>query len=137
MTGSVTQELPRIPVHGEGMVVLVDDEEVMLVTGEAMLRDFGYDVLLARNGAEAVEMYRDHHADIDLVVVDMIMPEMNGREAFAQMRAINPDARIVLSSGFSREEDLNDIKQQGLSGFIQKPFRSSELTNILSDLQQD
>jgi len=67
------------------------------------------------------------------VILDMIMPEMNGRDCFTALRAIRSDIPIALSSGFTRSEDLADLKQRGLSGFIQKPFYSSELSWVVAD----
>jgi PAS domain S-box-containing protein len=120
------------PVRGEGLVLLVDDEYVMRVTGESLLRGFGYDVLVAENGLKGVELYKKHASSIKLVIVDMIMPEMNGRECFLEIKKHNPDALIVLSSGFSRSEDVQDLKEQGLAGFIQKPFRTIEFSHIIA-----
>ena len=120
------------PVQGEGLVLLVDDEYVMRVTGSAMLKEFGYDVLTAENGKKGLEVFRKNTEKIKLVVLDMIMPHMNGRDCFAAIRDIAPEARIVLSSGFSRKEDVQDLKEQGLAGFVQKPFRSVEFSRVIA-----
>ncbi len=127
--------LPRSaePVRGKGLILLVDDEAVIRATGEALLEELGYDVILAENGRLAVDLFRDRAQDINLVILDMIMPEMNGRDCFTALRAIRSDIPIALSSGFTRSEDLADLKQRGLSGFIQKPFYSSELSWVVAD----
>ena len=121
------------PVQGQGLILLVDDEYVMRITGEALLREFGYDVLTATNGKEAVELFKEKAATISLVVLDMIMPEMNGRDCFEAIRKHRPDTLVIISSGFSRSEDLQDLKEQGLAGFVQKPFRATEFSRIIAD----
>lgn len=120
------------PVRGEGLVLLIDDEHVMRVTGESLLLEFGYDVLLAENGRQGLEVFKQHASSIKLVIVDMVMPEMNGRECFFEIKKHKPDALIVLSSGFSRREDVQDLKEQGLAGFIQKPFRGFEFSRVIA-----
>ncbi len=125
--------LPRDekPVFGEGTVLLVDDEAVMRATGKALLEEYGYTVFLAENGEKAVEIFENKKDDIDLVILDMIMPKMNGRDCFFQLKNIKPDIKIILSSGFTKSDDLTDLKENGLSGFIRKPFRGSELSKIV------
>lgn len=121
------------PIHGEGTILLVDDEPVMRATAAALLRDYGYRVLLATNGQEAIEMVDENGPTIDLVVLDMIMPEMNGRDCFFHLRKKHPGLPVVLSSGFSRMEDLEDMKNAGLAGFIQKPFRAADLSRVVAE----
>jgi len=121
-------------VKGKGLVLLVDDERVMRVTGEALLKEFGYDVLVAENGAEALEVFKNNSKEIRGVILDMIMPVMNGRDCFYAMQDINAEVPIILSSGFSRPEDIKDLKENGLAGFIQKPFRGIELNQVLAKI---
>jgi CheY-like chemotaxis protein len=92
------------------------------LAAKALLQSLGYTVMTATNGREAVDICRNHQASIDLVLLDMIMPEMSGRDAFAAMRAINPAVRVVLASGFAHDEDVAAMKQTGLLGFIKKPM---------------
>lgn len=119
-------------IHGKGLVLVVDDESVMRTVARAFLKQWGYDTLVAENGRMAVELYREHAGEIDLVILDMIMPEMNGRDCFFAMKSIRPDAKIVLSSGFSRNEDIKDLKEHGLTGFVKKPFSSAEFSKIVA-----
>jgi len=91
----------------------------------------GYEVWAFEKGDKAIEMYKTRPDEIDLVITDMIMPELNGREVFFKLKEINENCKILLSSGFTKEEEINDLKENGLSGFIRKPFRVSELSKLL------
>ncbi len=119
-------------VVGSGLILLVDDEEVIRDGGSAILKQAGYHVLTAEDGAAALNVFREHRHDIDLVILDMIMPNMNGRDCFYALRAINPALPVILSSGYSRENDLRDMQANGLSGFIQKPFQAAALTRMIA-----
>ena len=123
---------PPALLCGSGRILVIDDEHVMRATAEAILVDLGYTVVLAENGRIGLEYYRRHHSEIDLVLLDMIMPEMNGRDCFLGMKAINPKVKVILSSGFSRSEELTDMRIQGLCGFIQKPYRSITLSRVVA-----
>ncbi len=118
-------------VTGSGQIMLVDDEELIRVVGKLMLEEMGYSVLLAENGRIAVEIFKEKFAEINLVIMDMIMPEMNGREAFTKMREIHESCKVIISSGFSKSKDIEALMNEGLSGFIQKPYRNSELSQLL------
>lgn len=120
------------PILGKGHILLVDDELVMRTTGNLLLSQFGYKVLLAKNGREALDIFKKNINEIDLVILDMIMPEMNGRDCFKEIKKIDPHIRIILSSGFTRKEDLYDLEEKGLAGFIQKPYRSVDLSRIVA-----
>lgn len=121
-------------VTGVGQVLLVDDEEIMRVSGKLLLENLGYEVLLAENGAVAVEVFKEHFTEIDLVLMDMIMPEMNGREAFFKMKEIDESCKVIISSGFAKEGNIAELKSLGLCGFIQKPYRNFELSKVLSEV---
>ncbi|BCS95165.1 hypothetical protein DSLASN_07970 [Desulfoluna limicola] len=120
--------------EGSGTILVVDDEKIIRITAKAMLEQMGYTVLLAKNGEEALEVFQKSRDDIDLVVLDMVMPVKNGRETFAGMKGLAPECRVILSSGFSRENSIEDLKSMGLSGFIRKPFRQWELSRLISDV---
>jgi PAS domain S-box-containing protein len=123
---------PAEPVSGSGRVLVVDDEPVMRATAEAILEELGYEILLAEDGRAGLECFAERHAEIDLVLLDMVMPEMNGRDCFLEMRKIDPDARVVLSSGFTLDEDLDDLRKRGLRGFVRKPYRVADLSLALA-----
>ncbi|MDD3145861.1 MAG: response regulator [Candidatus Riflebacteria bacterium] len=120
-------------ITGKGRILLTDDEEIIRITAQMMLESLGYEVLLAENGAKAVEIIKQQKERIDLVILDMIMPVMNGKEAFRLIRELYPDCRVVISSGFHKSEDLEEMKKTGLAGYIRKPFRKYELSQVVSE----
>ena len=113
---------------GTGKILLIDDEEIIRITGESMLEALGYETLVAHDGRDGVEQYQKEYKNIDLVIVDMIMPVMNGRETFEKILEINPKAKVIISSGFTKDENLDELVKLGLSGFIKKPYNISELS---------
>ncbi|MBW2259514.1 MAG: PAS domain S-box protein, partial [Deltaproteobacteria bacterium] len=118
-------------IAGTGTVLLVDDEETIMEVGKELLELIGYRVLIARDGKEAVKIYRKHQDAIDVVVLDMVMPGMGGGEAYDRMKKINPDVKVLLSSGFSIDGEASDILDRGCNGFIQKPFTVRELSRAM------
>jgi len=123
-------------LKGEGSILLVDDEEIIRITAKNMLEEIGYKVFLASNGLDAVDIYGKRSKEIDLVIMDMIMPEMNGSEAFFKMKEINQEVKVIISSGFTKDESLDTLRKEGLKGFIQKPFSIYELSTLLSSIEK-
>ncbi|MDA3961882.1 MAG: PAS domain S-box protein [Planctomycetota bacterium] len=121
---------------GSGRVLVVDDEEVMRLTAKAILESLGYEVILAENGVEGLSRFKQDPDHFDLVVLDMVMPEMNGRDCFRAIRSIRPEQRVLLSSGFTREDDLAEMKREGLLGFIRKPYHGQVLGQAVHDALQ-
>jgi PAS domain S-box-containing protein len=115
-------------VTGDETVLLVDDEEVMLNVGKAMLEKLGYNVFIAENGKKAIEIYEKHQSEIQLVIIDMIMPEKSGGETYDVLRKVNPNVKALLSSGYSVNGNATEILSRGCNGFIQKPFNLVELS---------
>lgn len=113
---------------GEETVLLADDEEMMLNVGRQMLETLGYNVHVAESGKKAIEVYEKHQAAIQLVILDMIMPEMSGGETYDRLRELNPNVKTLLSSGYSVNGDATEILSRGCDGFIQKPFNLIELS---------
>ena len=120
------------PVSGSGLVLVVDDEKLLRTTARDILEELGYDVILAEDGILGLEKFRQSDKKIDLVLLDMIMPGMSGKEVFYKLKKIDPDVKVVLSSGFTRENDINEMIKEGLSGFIRKPYTMSLLSRTLS-----
>jgi two-component system cell cycle sensor histidine kinase/response regulator CckA len=114
--------------NGTETVLLVDDEEMILDVGKDMLTEIGHKVLLSKSGKEAVEVYRQHKDAIDLVIVDMIMPGMGGGEAYDRMKEVDPDLKVLLSTGYSIDGEAKEILERGCDGFIQKPFTMEDLS---------
>ncbi len=113
---------PGLLFTGEGTVLLVDDEEMMLAVGRKMLDKLGYRVLTANSGQKAIDMFSRHHRQIKLVILDMIMPGLSGSDTFDRLKEIDPSVKVLLSSGFSVEGPARQILERGCNGFIQKPF---------------
>jgi len=116
---------------GTKTVLLVDDEEVVLEVGKDLLEAIGYRVLIARDGKEAIEVYEKNRDDIDIVVLDMVMPNMGGSGAFDRIKEINPDAKVLLSSGYSIDGEATEILERGCDAFIQKPFKMKDLSQAI------
>ncbi len=121
-------------IPGKGLVLLVDDEQIIRVAGQGMLMKLGYTVLLAENGRKALEVFSRNKEEIALVIIDMIMPEMNGRECFYALRKMSPEIPVLLASGFTKDEDLQELKAAGLNGFIKKPYSISKISRIIADI---
>ena len=113
-------------------ILLVEDEEIVASIGEKMLSRLGYRVLVARNGNEALELYVQHRSEIELVILDMVMPGMAGGEIFDRLKSINPRIAVLLSSGYSLNGQTLEILRRGCRGFIQKPFNLEQLQQQIS-----
>lgn len=124
----------RVIMKGKGKILLVDDDPFLRITGETILKQLGYDVLLAEDGIGALEIYKKEFAGIDLIILDMIMPKMNGKEAFLKMKEINPECKVILATGFSSDSDFHEMDRGGLSRRISKPFKIDELSLAISEV---
>jgi CheY-like chemotaxis protein len=114
---------------------VVDDEEVIRETAAAQLRHLGYDVITAEDGEEGVELYKAHQNQIFAVILDMVMPRMNGKDCFMALRKINPQARVFIWSGFTRNEAMAPLRGKGLTGFIRKPCSQTRLAEALQSIR--
>jgi len=121
-------------IEGKGTVLLVDDEEMVLDAGGQMLKHLGYEVLLAGDGQEALELYKNNQDKIDLVLLDMVMPVMGGGKTFDRMKEINTNVKVLLSSGYSIEGEAKEILKRGCDAFIQKPFKLDQLSQEIRDI---
>ncbi|MCP3962077.1 MAG: response regulator [bacterium] len=117
-----------------GTVLVVDDEELVLEVAREILASRGFEVLSASNGKQAVAIFDEHRDQIAAVVLDMTMPEMDGEEVFQELRRMDPEARILLMSGYSRKKVSQLLFEQGLGGFLHKPFRPQDLMDKLREL---
>lgn len=109
-------------LKGTETILLVDDEDMIIEVGEEILKFLGYTVLTAKNGKEAIDIYRDKSDEIDMTILDIIMPYMDGKQAFAEIKKINPRAKVLLSSGYSMDGQSPEFLGLGYDGFIQKPY---------------
>ena len=119
---------------GSETILLVDDEEMIIEVGQAMLKHLGYRVRVARGGKEAVKTVRERGAEIDLVLLDMIMPGMDGGKTFDDIRRICPELPVMLSSGYAIDGQAKTIIDRGCNGFIQKPFNMSRLSRKMREI---
>jgi len=122
---------PTTVLKGTESVLLVDDEDMIIDVGQEILEEMGYKVFLARSGKEAIETYKKNQHDIDMVILDMIMPDMGGGEAYDRMKEVDPNVKVLLSSGYSIEGQASDILARGCNGFIQKPFSVKQLSHTI------
>ncbi len=121
-------------IEGSGTILLVDDETIVLDIGVEMLERLGYTVLKAKGGREAIEAYKQNQDKIDMVILDMSMPGMGGGETFDKITEINPNVKVLLSSGYSIDGQAKEILARGCDGFIQKPFTTNELSQSISEV---
>jgi len=127
------QSLRRLTpdLAGEETVLLVDDEPMVRDLGNEILRSYGYQVILACDGLEALEIYESRGADIDLVVLDLLMPKLGGKDTLTRLRKLNPPAKVIICSGYgSRENELQQMMASGLN-LVQKPFKPEELVSAV------
>lgn len=123
-------------LSGEGLILVVDDEPAVLEVACQILREYGFDVVKAENGRRAVEVFWERSREIDLVLLDMTMPEMGGEEALRFMRTIRPDMVAILSSGYNEDETTHRFLDAGPSAFIQKPYSPQELAAKIKEVQR-
>jgi two-component system cell cycle sensor histidine kinase/response regulator CckA len=119
---------------GMETVLLVDDEEIVIGVGRQMLERLGYSVLTAKNGLEAVDVYRDNQNAIGLIILDMIMPGLEAGDTYDRLRALNPDIKVLLSSGYGLDQKIKGFLERGCSGFIQKPFNMKILEDKIEEV---
>lgn len=133
-TDRVQHEKSQRVVMGTGNILIVDDEPVVRMTAKLMLEKLGYTVLEAENGREGIEMYERHQQTVQLVLLDMLMPVMDGTECFQRLKELDPEVKVVISSGFTRDADLHLLKEQGLCDFVRKPLNMAELSETVANV---
>lgn len=119
---------------GTETVLLVDDEQIVIDVSAPMLEKLGYKVIAANDGKSAIDLYREKSAGIDIVILDMIMPDINGGEVYDHLKEINPNIKVVLSSGYSLNGLATEILNRGCNGFIQKPFNMVDLSRKINEI---
>jgi CheY-like chemotaxis protein len=125
---------PAEPWSGKGLILVVDDEEDVRDVAREMLERLGLTVLTAKDGREGVQIFRENAEDISVVLLDLTMPQMDGVEAFEQLRQLDSEVKVVLMSGYNEQNVTNRFSGKGPEGFIQKPFRPLELVGELRKL---
>ncbi len=120
--------------RGRGVVLIADDEETIRSTAARMLRALGFETALVSNGREAVDAFRANPGAYVIVLLDLTMPHMDGEQAFTELRRLQPDVRVVLMSGFNRQEAVARFTGKGLASFLQKPFSMEALTEVMQSV---
>ena len=133
-TAEKVEPASQAVLKGVETVLLVDDEETVVSVSKDMLEALGYSVLVARSGQEAIAIFESEFHRIDLVILDVIMPDMGGAETFEEIRRIDPSANVILSSGYSLDGLATKIMESGCRAFIQKPFTINLLSQKLRDV---
>jgi CheY-like chemotaxis protein len=119
---------------GSETILLVDDEDYIIDVARLMLEGLGYTLLIANNGQSAMELFKENKSRIDLVILDMVMPDMDGEAVFKQMRAIKPDVKVLFASGYYVIEETSSLLQEGGSDFLQKPFNMNQLSTKIRNI---
>jgi len=121
-------------INPKGVILLVDDDEIVLEVGGKMLQHLGYEVLKARDGQEALTVFDKHHNRVDVIILDMRLPGMNGDTVFGELRKINAHTKVLLASGYFENHLSSVILDKNCNDFIQKPFNLQHLNHKLEKL---
>jgi two-component system cell cycle sensor histidine kinase/response regulator CckA len=119
----------RLPV-----ILIVDDEAQLRRSAARILNASGFETLLAANGREAITVFEQRGDSIDAVLLDMAMPELGGKQTYAELRRLCPGVRVILSSGYDEAEARHRVESPGLAGFLQKPYSAAELVSCLRNV---
>jgi CheY-like chemotaxis protein len=132
----VVNEEPSAPllVPGTETVLLVEDQPAVAATAQEMLEALGYRVHVAESGREALDLFEKHKQSVDLIILDMIMPGLSGSETYDSVKKIDPNVKVILSSGYSIEGQAAEILEKGCNAFIQKPFTINELSAKIQEV---
>jgi PAS domain S-box-containing protein len=122
--------------RGTETILVVDDEPMVKDLARDVLKRYGYTVLTAGGGEEAIETFQQRSGEIDAVILDMVMPTMEGREVFRRLQEIKPGVKVIVSSGYSHDRDADDLFEQGARSFVQKPFRIAELVRVVGEVME-
>jgi len=122
---------------GSETILLIDDEQMILEVTSEILGQLGYRVLTAASGREALAVYEQQQAEVDLVILDVIMPDMGGSQTYERLKALNPDVKVLLSSGYSIDGQAGELLNQGCRGFIQKPYNMHQLAAKIREILDD
>ena len=113
-------------------ILLVDDDRIIRTVSAAILKELGYTVLTAEDGQEAVDIYQERHQSIDMVLLDMMMPIMNGDICFYRLKEIEPEVRVLMVSGYTGPAPIDQLKKDGMIGYLRKPYVMKDLCNFLA-----
>ena len=118
----------------EKTILLIDDEEIVINTSEMMLKSLGYKVIKAHSGYEGLQLFEENKSKIDLIISDFEMPKMNGKEVMNKLRKIDPQIKVMLSSGTLTNADEKNVMNKGFSGFLKKPYNINTLCEKMAQI---
>ena len=118
----------------KGTILVVDDEELVLDVEVTLLQRIGYTALMARNSREACQIFKDKNEQIDLVILDMIMPDENGATTYKCLKSINPDVKVLISTGYFKDSKVEEILNDSQNALIMKPFKLREFANKIDKI---
>ncbi len=118
---------PRQSTRGEGLILVVEDEPIMNKIATHILQNSGYTVITATNGDEGIRQFQKHHEQLNMVLLDMLMPKKSGKDTYLEMKAVNPGVKVLLTSGFRRDDRVEEVVRLGVCGFIEKPYTFKQL----------
>lgn len=121
---------------GGGTILVVDDEDIIVEVDRAMLENLGYEVLTAKGGREGIRLFDEHKEKIKLLILDVVMPDVDGGQVFDYIKSLKPEVKVILSSGYHLNGQANDIFRRGCNGFIQKPFSISQLSRKIREVME-
>lgn len=124
----------RLIMESKGLILFVDDEELNRVLAQDILESIGYQSILASSGIEAINIFKNNREKIDIVILDFMMPEMDGKDTFIELKKIDENIKVILSSGYSETEDIQFMKEMGLTSIINKPYRIEDLNELLDSV---
>ncbi len=118
----------------KGTILVVDDEQLVLDIEVTLLQRIGYNTLMARNSREACQLFQDNNEQIDLVILDMIMPDENGATTYKCLKSINPDVKVLISTGYFKDSRVKEILNDSQNELIMKPFKIEEFANKIDTI---
>jgi two-component system cell cycle sensor histidine kinase/response regulator CckA len=120
--------------QGEGLLLVVDDEPIMRKIAVNVLQNCGYEVVAAEDGEKALKLFKTHHQQIKLVLLDLLMPNKSGKEIYLEMKQIHPDVNVLLISGAKRDVRIKELLEMGVKGYIEKPYTFLHLSRMVHRL---
>ena len=121
---------------GTGLILIVDDEESLRLTLKEILETCGYNVLLAEDGRQGLKLFKQRSNEIKLILLDLAMPIMSGKESYVEMKKIFPSVKVLVISGFKHDQRVREIIELGVNGFLAKPFTMAELSRKIAEVIQ-
>lgn len=128
---------PKKKKEGNGLVLVVEDEPIMRKIAVKVLDNDGYDVILAEDGCEGVNLFKKHHKKIKLVLLDLVLPKKQGKDVYIEIKNINPNVNVLLNTGFSKDKKVRELFQMGVKHFIEKPYSLEELSTAIHKAVND